>query len=574
MYTVSIGYSDGDTFKWLNVYHPQTKDADHHLSNMVCIKEVNKAGSFTFTMPKGNVGYNKIVPRKTEVIVYKNNTIYWRGRVISYNRDFKMNLKVTCEGILAYLNDVISVPVWRSRMIGQYNYKGRVDTTNQLPISYNNAENDMYYVGFESSNPAANYEVYVWCKNVLIDTTNYAIEGRDKTLLRVNSLPPKEKADPDTIYVTAKSGSNDGYYVGNEYDPIKDDWVTTDNIAYVNTKDTWVYKGLSDENQVLLNMTAYFDLVQSYYLSHSSGYNNVFIAMDDPVRTALSIVDVNEIYSNWNNVLSEINEVIIADRGYALVTDYANSTVHICMFGQSGSSEPTAPTQTIMFGENLLDYVVDMDASELITSIIPLGDNSLTIYDVNNGEYNVKSIYADIYGLNEKVIRYENISDPYTLLTAAMSDLGKISPSDIYEISVNAVDLHDLGANVSAIDIGSRVSVASQPHQVNEAFLCTYISIDLDDPSNSEYRFGSYNRNATPTNNIISAKSASRSSDMINEYDTAYVSTRSNTIGNNSTVLKLADNAASYEYDDRTILVAATGTKTSRNGFESFIFGK
>lgn len=572
MYTVSMSIRDGDSQYWQNIYHPQTKDADHHLSNMVCVKEVNKAGSFTFTMPKGNVGYDKIVPRRTEIIVYKNGKTYWQGRIISYNRDFKMNYKIQCEGILAYLNDAICDPVWNTnRGSSEWNYKGRVDTTNQLPVSNNNADKDLYYVGFESPNPAANYEMYVWTKNALMDTTQYAIEGSSKTLNKVNALPAFKDAKTDCIYVLMKNGEE--YHDGYEKNPDATDWTVTQNIAYVATKDTWVYKGLSGDMEVTLNMTTYFDLIRMAYLSKCSQYLSTVIEMDDSVREELDDVDVNEVYTNWNTMYDEITNIVIGDRKYAMVTEYDKSHVRICHL-PIGSSN-----QTIIFGDNLLDYVVDVDASELITRIVPVGDNNTTVYDMpiagggKYGKYYVDSGYVDTYGVNEKVIKYDGITEPLFLYSAAVQDLAKINPADMMEISINAIDLSNLGVNVDEIEIGKMVSVISAPHQVNDTFICTYISVDLDDPSNSEYRFGSYNRNATP--HSVSITPARKSSDMIANPSIVTMSNeRGKTLSETSVVRKMHDNAASYEYDDRTVLIAAQGNQSSRNGFASYIIPK
>ena len=56
---------------------------------------------------------------------------------------------------------------------------------------------------------------------------------------------------------------------------------------------------------------------------------------------------------------------------------------------------------------------------------------------------------------------------------------------------VGAVDLKDLGVNPNRIKIGQYVRVISKPHNVDSYFLCSKIELDLLNPGNSTYTFGS-----------------------------------------------------------------------------------
>lgn len=77
--------------------------------------EDNSAGSFTFTLPKENQGYDVIEQLSTEIRIcevrFDNNKKaktedeIWRGRVIGMTEDFIHNRQYTCEGELNYLRD-------------------------------------------------------------------------------------------------------------------------------------------------------------------------------------------------------------------------------------------------------------------------------------------------------------------------------------------------------------------------------------------------------------------------------------------------------------------------------------
>ncbi len=65
----------------------------------------SSAGTFSFTMTPKNIGYDYIERFTTTIIVKKEQTIIWTGRVISESADFWHRRKFNCEGALAFLND-------------------------------------------------------------------------------------------------------------------------------------------------------------------------------------------------------------------------------------------------------------------------------------------------------------------------------------------------------------------------------------------------------------------------------------------------------------------------------------
>lgn len=72
--------------------------------------EINKSGSFVFSIYPEHFYYDKLVKLKTIIKVLKDNTIIFRGRVIKDVIDFWNNKVLTCEGELGFLNDSIIRP--------------------------------------------------------------------------------------------------------------------------------------------------------------------------------------------------------------------------------------------------------------------------------------------------------------------------------------------------------------------------------------------------------------------------------------------------------------------------------
>lgn len=83
---------------------------DYVITKGQITREVNKSGSFVFTMYEDNPFYNKIKKLKTIITVYKGNEIIFRGRVIKENSGFYNDKSFTCEGELSFLLDSIQRP--------------------------------------------------------------------------------------------------------------------------------------------------------------------------------------------------------------------------------------------------------------------------------------------------------------------------------------------------------------------------------------------------------------------------------------------------------------------------------
>ena len=72
--------------------------------------EINKSGNLTFTMLPNSEWYDTIVPMKTLILVYQDDEIIFRGRVIEAKSDFYKQKNVTCESDLSFLLDSVMYP--------------------------------------------------------------------------------------------------------------------------------------------------------------------------------------------------------------------------------------------------------------------------------------------------------------------------------------------------------------------------------------------------------------------------------------------------------------------------------
>lgn len=83
---------------------------DYAITKGTITKEVNKSGSFVFTIYKDHPYYNLIERLKTIITVYKRDSLIFRGRVISDKIGFQNDKTYTCEGELSFLVDSIQRP--------------------------------------------------------------------------------------------------------------------------------------------------------------------------------------------------------------------------------------------------------------------------------------------------------------------------------------------------------------------------------------------------------------------------------------------------------------------------------
>ena len=92
------------------LYEPLLQSEGYVIISPSVTKAKNKAGSFTFKIPPTNPLYGSLKKLKSIISVYKDDNIFWKGRVLDERKDFNKIKEVTCEGELAFLNDVIIAP--------------------------------------------------------------------------------------------------------------------------------------------------------------------------------------------------------------------------------------------------------------------------------------------------------------------------------------------------------------------------------------------------------------------------------------------------------------------------------
>lgn len=155
-------------------------------------------------------------------------------------------------------------------------------------------------------------------------------------------------------------------------------------------------------------------------------------------------------------------------------------------------------TQPVVFGTNLLDLTESYDASEVFTAILPTGGEvewpdgvkrplMLNIY--GGMDYIVSAIGSEMYGVIVRHVDFGEITDLATLANKAIECLEKNIESTM-SIEVSAFDMGLVDETAGTIKVGTFVEVRSEPHELQKAYICTGIEIDITNPANSKYTLG------------------------------------------------------------------------------------
>lgn len=207
---------------------------------------------------------------------------------------------------------------------------------------------------------------------------------------------------------------------------------------------------------------------------------------DDISKYDYSQIAINSVVDNWNTTYDYIETCLISYCGGYLVTRQVGNINYIDWVADYTSTA----TQEIVFGENLLDLTDESSAEDIFTVLIPIGDDNLTVKTVNqNSDEIVDAAGVAKYGRIIRTNVFNNVNNPTTLLENGrryLANNGDVPTT----LTITAIDLHNVYPEVTAIHLGDRVYIRSDPHELSQYLTCTKIEYDLERPDNTVYTFG------------------------------------------------------------------------------------
>ena len=235
------------------------------------------------------------------------------------------------------------------------------------------------------------------------------------------------------------------------------------------------------------------------YVGAVSGFSN-----DDYGSYVFETNNGNTWQELQNNLLNRLD-------GHLFIT-YSNGRPYLNYY----QDYPNTATQTINFGDNLLDFTRNWNLSNIATVILPRGkaldadtsDGQKTYINlkssnddsnpIENGSYVNDKVTVDglylvnnelysKYGRVEKVVDFSDSTTAQDLFTLAKNYILSMQFDEL-ELSVSAVDLHMLTNEYVSFNLLDEVLCISQPHGMSKYFPIAELDIALDHPEDTKYK--------------------------------------------------------------------------------------
>lgn len=527
------------------LHDPRIKN--YRLIDISLESEENSAPTCEFTIYKGHPMYNKIKVKdvKHEIVVLDDDYEIFRGYIEKIGDEFDLNKQVKCTGDLAYLNMTIVKPYsTKKEWCGYTTISDKPDSFFKQLILWHNLkvdENCKFTIGVNdaysivgSSSLYSKRDDYKKTSEViqdeLIDKYGGFVRVRHEEGTRyldyisewenvntqildfgVNLLDFKKTEDSTSIIthliptgakVSATSYSyNDGYYV------------TKDKEVKPGKK---YYRRGYEECPSMTKFESgvqYYRMFKRYFKTKDKtpnpnksyyhwGGGSKIQSLDVPKNSrTFPKVDgygVHECVEHYYKI--KVNPA--KDKPEPGVSYYTynghnyNECIGLKQFTvtewNAGKGKYTTYTPTYY------EYVEYDDESDIPINISEhknsKGRKDYLISETNGQFYKQGNLVCNLeaaekYGVSYGYYKDTEITKKSELVTAAYKELKKTSRPSI-TIEVKAIDLSLVNPEYKAIRVGDYVRVRSKPHNFDSYMLCKEITLDLNNPENSEYIFG------------------------------------------------------------------------------------
>lgn len=192
-------------------------------------------------------------------------------------------------------------------------------------------------------------------------------------------------------------------------------------------------------------------------------------------------------YSNYEDTRTTFKEKLISRLGGHLVIRHVDGLRILDYLADEDYY--TKNDQGIRFGKNLLDFSKNMDASDLVTCVIPLGakldeedqdpsleaisDQRITIASVNGGvDYVTDDNAVREYGKIYKTVTWDDVSLPENLMKKGEEYLKSVQFEKMV-LELKAVDLNLKDDSFQRFEVGNKIQCTSTPNGLDKEFPLT-----------------------------------------------------------------------------------------------------
>lgn len=489
--------------------------------------EINAAAYMDFTMYRLHPLYNTIAERDGVVTLYWDSNILFQGVIESIDIDIQGNKAISCVSALDYLNDTVvrpystiageqkltapsSVDGYFKWLIDQHN-EHVLDSGKRFDVGVNqgaNLQQNNFIYRSSTNNPTTASEIsdqlldslggyltmrYVDDRYVLDLYSDLHTMNTQIVDFGVNITDFSKTIDTKDQYTALilKGGSPE--FQGGDFE--SGDW------------SHWV----THPNEPLVRDKTHGGDVSSYFVSGAGEYvNDSFFYFRSGRRYKATVYVKNERGSN-----------VTIHGGYQYEQSGTWTTVNV---GTSLTVENKGDQWTEFsfdFQPNLSEYTKirprwyfdnvtndgnrrvylddfsfsqvsgDTDVAEdpISVSMVPDGGTQYDSNILKTGDVIYDPSSVSRYGYKEKVHEDSTITDADDLLQAGIKELNKLKDPQI-GLNIKAVDLALFMEGYTHLNVGDAVRVRSAIHDTDEFLMVNSITLDLQDPGQSEYVIG------------------------------------------------------------------------------------
>ena len=153
--------------------------------------------------------------------------------------------------------------------------------------------------------------------------------------------------------------------------------------------------------------------------------------------------------------------------------------------------EVTLKENNIILGVNMESISKDNNLENIITRIIPIGADGLTIKDVNNGKVYVDNEELKAkYGINDYVLKFDDVTIASNLKRKAIESFNTINEKT-FSINCESLDLSYINNDFTRFKKSQMVYLYNPILNIKEKYRIIELEINLDEPYLSNLTFSS-----------------------------------------------------------------------------------
>ena len=234
-----------------------------------------------------------------------------------------------------------------------------------------------------------------------------------------------------------------------------------------------------------------------------TAHNGMVEARKQFKRGIVNVADennyINRSNSNYSTTAEALKAKLVETHGGFLRVRHETDGNYLDYVYDYGGTN----AQVIRFGQNLLDITKSVDATQIVTALIPIGaeveytdelgetqTRRVDIASVNDGKkYVVNQAAVDRWGMIWGTHEWEDVTLPENLLKKAQAYLEECAALP-ETMELTALDLSLIDVSVDELQVGYWTQVVSGLHGVSGLYMLYEADINISDPDKSKISLG------------------------------------------------------------------------------------